>query len=283
MVKKYDVVLSFASENREYVRAVAVTLHAAGIKVFYDEFEQVNLWGKNLYVHLDEIYRNEARFCVMFISKHYLKKTWTNHERESAQARAFKREEDYLLPAKFDDTEIPGLLPTIGYIKLQQITPQEFGQIIIQKLINANPNFFSTKNVPKARVIADNSIETPNINKPKADQKTIITRNNSLNDAKKPKSKTKSLNFTLEGISQLFNDKQIVYKILTKGGKNNYTGVAKKGEIYITIQKHLQPGKNRVPGCKVKIERMSTIQEAQDKADRIIKISKPKYNKSIKY
>ncbi|MEH2335464.1 toll/interleukin-1 receptor domain-containing protein [Nostoc sp.] len=283
MVKKYHVALSFASENREYVRAVAINLQAAGIKVFYDEFEQVNLWGKNLYVHLDEIYRNEAHFCVMFISKHYLRKNWTNHERESAQARAFKREEDYLLPAKFDDTEIPGLLPTIGYINLQKITPEKFGQIIIQKLINANLNTLtSTKNVPKARVIAD-SIETPNIDKPKPDQKTIIARNNSLNDANKPKSKTKSVNFTLEGISQLSNDKPIGYKILTKGGKNNYTGVAKKGEIYITIQKHLQPGRNRVPGCKVKIERMSTIQEAQDKADRIIKISKPKYNKSIKY
>lgn len=120
MIKKYDVVLSFASENREYVRAVAINLQAASIKVFYDEFEQVNLWGKNLYVHLDEIYRNEAHFCVMFIYKHYLRKTWTNHERKSAQARAFKREEDYLLPAN-DDTEIPGLLPTIGYINLKKL------------------------------------------------------------------------------------------------------------------------------------------------------------------
>ncbi|MHC5718554.1 MAG: toll/interleukin-1 receptor domain-containing protein [Nostoc sp.] len=283
MVKKYDVALSFASENREYVRALAVTLQAAGIKVFYDEFQQVNLWGKNLYVYLDEIYRNEAHFCVIFISKHYLRKNWTNHERESAQARAFKREEDYLLYAKFDDTEIPGLLPTISYINLQNFTPKQFGQIIIHKLINANSNTLtSTNNVPKPRVITD-STKTPNINKPKPDQKTIIARNKSLNDAKKPKTKTQSVNFTLEGISQLYNDKPIVYKILTKGGKNNYTGVAKRGEIYITIQKHLQPGKNRVPGCKVKIERMSTIQEAQDKADRIIKTSKPKYNKPIKY
>ena len=274
MAKKYDVVLSFASENREYVRAVAVTLQAAGIKVFYDEFEQANLWGKNLYVHLDEIYRNEAHFCVMFISKHYLIKTWTNHERESVQARAFQKKEEYILPARFDNTEIPGLIPTILYIDLQNILPENFAKIVIQKLKNTNLNTsIITKDNPKP------IIKLKNINQPKSGKKTILRRNQSLNNTKKSKQITQTVNFTFEGISQLSNDKPIVYKVLTQGGRNNYTGVAKKGEVYITLQKHLQPGKNYVPGDKVKIERMSTIQEAQEKANRIINRSKPKYNK----
>lgn len=274
MVKKYDVVLSFASENREYVRAVAVTLQAAGIKVFYDEFEQANLWGKNLYVHLDEIYRNEAHFCVMFISEHYLRKTWTNHERESVQARAFQTKEEYILPARFDNTEIPGLLPTISYIDLQNLSPDKFAQLVIQKLNLINTNVSILTNVTPKTIG-----KLQNINKYKSGKKTIIRHNHSLNNTKKSKLKTKTVNFTIEGISQLPNDKPIVYKVLTQGGRNNYTGVAKKGEVYTTIQKHLQPGKNYIPGCKVKIERMSTIQEAQEKADRIIKITKPKYNK----
>ena len=274
MAKKYDVVLSFASENREYVRAVAVTLQAAGIKVFYDEFEQANLWGKNLYVHLDEIYRNEAHFCVMFISKHYLRKTWTNHERESVQARAFQKKEEYILPARFDNTEIPGLIPTISYIDLQKILPENFAKIVIQKLNNTNLNTsIITKDNPKS------IIKLKNINQPKSGKKTILRRNQSLNNTKKSKQITQTVNFTFEGISQLSNDKPIVYKVLTQGGRNNYTGVAKKGEVYITLQKHLQLGKNYVPGDKVKIERMSTIQEAQEKANRIINRSKPKYNK----
>ncbi|MDF5708045.1 MAG: TIR domain-containing protein [Nostoc sp. S4] len=279
MNKKYDVALSFASENREYVRAVAVALQNSGIKVFYDEFQQVTLWGKNLYVHLDEIYRNEAHFCVIFISEHYLKKTWTNHERESAQARAFKTKEEYILPARFDKTEIPGLLSTVSYIDLQNITPKEFTQIIINKLLEANLNILIlTKNLSKSRIIK--SIPETQNNKPKSNHKPIIKDKNSLDNAQNSKPKTKTVNFTLEGIGQLSNDKPIVYKILTQGGRNNYTGVAKKGEIYTTIQKHLQSGKNYVPGYKVQIERMNTIQEAQKKADRIIKRSKPKYNNS---
>lgn len=40
---EYDVALSFAGENREYVREIAKKLKAKKLKVFYDEFEETNL------------------------------------------------------------------------------------------------------------------------------------------------------------------------------------------------------------------------------------------------
>ena len=43
--------------------------------------------GKDLYTHLDDVYQNAARYCVLFVSRDYARKVWTNHERESAQAR----------------------------------------------------------------------------------------------------------------------------------------------------------------------------------------------------
>lgn len=86
---QYDVCFSFAGENRAYVEQVATELRKAGVSIFYDLYEQTNLWGKDLYVHLDEVYRHRAKYCVMFISEHYSRKLWTNHERRSAQARAF--------------------------------------------------------------------------------------------------------------------------------------------------------------------------------------------------
>ena len=132
---QYDVCLSFAGEDRKYVREVADFLKkTGGLRVFYDEYEQVDMWGKDLYVHLDEIYRNTARYCVLFASKHYAQKVWTNHERQSAQARAMKQNSEYLLPAKFDDTQIPGLRPTIGYIELMDIAPEELAKMIIKKV-----------------------------------------------------------------------------------------------------------------------------------------------------
>ena len=131
---QYDVCLSFAGEDRDFVQQVASRLRYRGISVFYDGYEQVDLWGKDLYVHLDNIYRKAAQYCVIFISRHYAMKLWSNHERQSSQARAFHENREYILPARFDDTEIPGLPPTIGYIDLRQIAPTEFADMIAQKL-----------------------------------------------------------------------------------------------------------------------------------------------------
>jgi len=118
---EYDVALSFAGEDRTYVESVAANLKLLGITVFYDSFETVDLWGKDLYQYLNDIYKNKARYCVIFISKYYKKKLWTNHELRSAQARAFKENREYILPARFDLTaEIPGVDDTIGYINLNE-------------------------------------------------------------------------------------------------------------------------------------------------------------------
>ena len=132
--KKYDVVLSFAGEDRAYVERVANFLEAEGVVVFYDKFEEANLWGKDLAEHFDSIYRKQGRFCVMFASHHYAEKLWTRHERRSALAKAFESRGEYVLPARFDDTEIPGLRPTIAYQDLKRTTPQELGKLILRKL-----------------------------------------------------------------------------------------------------------------------------------------------------
>jgi TIR domain len=131
---QYDVCLSFAGEDRAYVERVANALRTKGIRIFYDKYERVELWGKELYSHLDYVYRHAARYCVVFVSKSYSSKLWTNHERKSAQARAFTENSEYILPARFDDTQVPGLLDTVGYLDLQHLGPRKLAEFIIEKL-----------------------------------------------------------------------------------------------------------------------------------------------------
>ena len=108
---QYDVALSFAGEQRSLVLDVAECLKKAGVNVFYDDYEKADLWGKNLYDHLSDVYQNKAKYCVIFASKEYAAKTWTNLERQHAQARALKdKGSEYILPVRFDSTDIPGLL-----------------------------------------------------------------------------------------------------------------------------------------------------------------------------
>ena len=144
---EYDVALSFAGEDRKYVEKTATALRKSGVKVFYDIYEDVSLWGKDLYQHLDEVYQNKAKYAVIFISKHYKEKLWTNHELKSAQARAFSENEEYILPARFDDTEIPGIRKTIGYVNIENLTPTRFAKKIIKKLGAIEPENFLPDNI----------------------------------------------------------------------------------------------------------------------------------------
>lgn len=131
---EFDVCLSFAGEDRTYVRAVADELVGRAVRVFYDEYEEATLWGKNLYTHLDDVYQRQARYCVMFVSEHYVRKFWTAHERESAQARALVEPREYILPARFDRTEVPGLRTTTAYVELQDRAPASLAALICKKL-----------------------------------------------------------------------------------------------------------------------------------------------------
>jgi hypothetical protein len=131
----FDVCLSFASEQRDYVERIAVALKDAGLHVFYDQDRDIAamLWGRDLGEVLDLVYREGSRFCLMFISADYAEKAWTRHERRSALARAVE-EDEYVLPARFDDTELPGFRPTIGYVDLREIAPATLVEFVLTKL-----------------------------------------------------------------------------------------------------------------------------------------------------
>ena len=154
-MKKYDVALSFAAEDREHAEALRDLLKAAGYEPFYDEDELADLWGKNLYDYLSSIYKDKARYCVMFLSKHYERKLWTNHERQMAQARAFQENREYILPVRLDDTEIPGIPPTVGYLDLRSMTIEEVYEALVMKLSGTTPKTAATDRTTSSVVEKD--------------------------------------------------------------------------------------------------------------------------------
>ncbi len=143
---EYDVAISFAGEERAEAEAIAACLTKAGIKIFYDDYERASLWGKNLYDHLADVYKNKARYCLMLVSAAYAAKIWTTHERRSAQARALIEKSEYILPVRFDDTEIPGLPTTVGYLRFQDHGAQGICALLLAK-IQGTPNHVPTEGV----------------------------------------------------------------------------------------------------------------------------------------
>src|ERR1700742_2488638 len=105
--QEYDVCLSFADEQREYVDQVATLLRDKNIRVFYDDFLGTGLLGEDLIEYFDRIFRLRSRYCVVFISAEYATKRWTTLEWRSILNRAFHSSGVYVLPVRFDDTDLP--------------------------------------------------------------------------------------------------------------------------------------------------------------------------------
>jgi hypothetical protein len=134
----YDIVISFAGEDRETAKALADALTLKGLTVFYDEYAKADLWGKDLYSHLTHVYRDEAKYCVMIISEAYAQKQWTNHERRAAQARAIRENREYILPLRLDDASVEGVLQTTSYMDYRATPLEEVVDLLVEKVTSYN-------------------------------------------------------------------------------------------------------------------------------------------------
>ena len=86
--RRWDVALSFACPQRDYVRAGRPGAEGAGGRCFYDAAEQTELWGEHLAEELPRIYARESVVVVVFLSADYAGRDWTRLERRAAFSRA---------------------------------------------------------------------------------------------------------------------------------------------------------------------------------------------------
>lgn len=130
---EYTVALSYASEQGGYVEEVAQILRQKGVKVFYDRFEEARLWGMDLVDRFQKVYSVGSRWCMMFISKDYVRKAWPLQERQFALDRQLSEHGNYILPIRFDDSEVPGLSTSIHYINANKKTPIRLVELFLEK------------------------------------------------------------------------------------------------------------------------------------------------------
>ncbi|GAB3000445.1 TIR domain-containing protein [Amycolatopsis acidiphila] len=131
---EYDVAVSFAGEDREFVQNVVEGLKLNGVKVFYDQDEVATLWGENLVDFLEMIYSQKARYALLFTSRHYVDKKWPNYERQITQSRSLYQESPYILPIRIDDTPVPGLPPTISYLDAKSVGIDGIVRAVLEKV-----------------------------------------------------------------------------------------------------------------------------------------------------
>jgi hypothetical protein len=134
---EYDIALSFAGEDKEVAEELAALLTKKDIRVFYDEYKAGAPWGRDLVDHLVNIFSRKARYCVMLISGHYPLRRWTDTERKAAQERALRDANEYILPIRLDDTDVPGAAEATGYRDLREHSLESIADLLEQKLAQA--------------------------------------------------------------------------------------------------------------------------------------------------
>jgi hypothetical protein len=94
----------------------------------------VELWGKDRVAEFDDVFQRRSRSVVIFVSRHSVDDDWTRLELRSALARASSVRHPYVLPARFDDSPLPGLPDTVSPIHCNKTTPEELARMVWAKL-----------------------------------------------------------------------------------------------------------------------------------------------------
>lgn len=159
----YDIAISFAGEDRDIAKSIAENLRNEGVEVFYDEFKEDELWGRNGYEYFVDVFAHKSKYCLMLISKHYERKVWTTHERRAAQSRAMKDKEPYILPLRLDDTELPGEIHTVFYQDLRQKSIDQVTELLLKVLKKKIGSQANSSLQEKSSIEEAYNVKMPNI------------------------------------------------------------------------------------------------------------------------
>jgi hypothetical protein len=134
--KRFRVALSFPGEHREFVNRVAERLseRLGRERVLYDAYYEAEFARIDLDTYLQRLYHDESDLIAVFISAHYERKEWCGLEWRAIRDIIKQRRESTVVPVRFDNTEIPGLFSTSGYIWVGDREPEDIADLILQRL-----------------------------------------------------------------------------------------------------------------------------------------------------
>lgn len=138
---QWDVAVSYAGKDQAFVSSVVERLEHAGLRVFYAALPEAQsyLWGKELGLVLQTIYRERAAYCLVFVSRDYVESAYTKLEFKSALSRALENDE-YVKPIRLDDAELTGLSPSVSFLDARAgrlyANPARLASVIVDALRN---------------------------------------------------------------------------------------------------------------------------------------------------
>jgi TIR domain len=137
--------LSFSGERRDFVAEVARLLaeRLGKAKVFYDKFHEAELARPDLDLYLSQIYRHQSDLVVPFYSADFERKKWCQLEWRQMRDIIFNIEAHRIMPFRFDEAPIDGVLSIDGYLTIENRSPQDVAELILRrldKILSTNPD-----------------------------------------------------------------------------------------------------------------------------------------------
>ena len=131
---RWDVALSFAGTQRDYVGQVAVALKAQGVRCFYDADEQVRLWGTHLAEELPRIYARESAAVVVLSPPTTPGSPGPGWNAGPRLAEPCTRPGCTCCQPGSTIAKPPGLLIDVVAVDLRRYTPGQFAELVVAKL-----------------------------------------------------------------------------------------------------------------------------------------------------
>jgi hypothetical protein len=131
---KYHVLFSYASKNAAYVEAVHAALPKE-ISAF--DYAEGGMWGEVLVKGLERRYKNDAPFCVVFISEAYLKSPHTTKELGIVVSVA-KSKPGYMLPVMLNGAAVPDEIKEVVWLD-ETLSAEDLAARIVAKIREPPP------------------------------------------------------------------------------------------------------------------------------------------------
>jgi len=132
----YDVAVSCAEPQSDYVQLVVSAARLLELRVFFDKDMTYEWWGKNFIAERRRVYGRRALYFVPFISAEYLTESRPRDAFESAMSTAFERGDDYILPVLVGNVSVPSTMlhPHVGHLRAEDQSPAEIAAALLAKV-----------------------------------------------------------------------------------------------------------------------------------------------------
>jgi len=137
--RTYDIAVSFANSETDYVRSVVDEARALGLVVFHEPDITHEWWGRNFLVEGRRIYGQLTLRFVPFISSAYFAGPRTRDAFTTAMITAVTRGDDYILPVLVGDVLVPPELldPHMGFLRAEDHQPHQLAEYMKTKVVAA--------------------------------------------------------------------------------------------------------------------------------------------------